>query len=270
MQELVWVAQKYGAANLRRRNGQDFAPVGPASELPMRVAAQQLAALAGMSQKVQEAIVHSQAVFLRQVQLKERALATRVLHAWRDIRQWSMARTNRLSRAKQRVRRTLLLHCFLYWRDHLWRVNRSCHDIQKLRIVATRGLLRRTFSAWRGLCEARWWKTQLKTRDRQIALLETEMKRMEGRPVYVLLRRRVRGIFRAWKALCLPRKAKQQVQTMATRHNHIRLQDLSLAIWLVHVERQRAQAKQVTRAALHHKKGVLLKMLLGWQQARHV
>ncbi len=36
--------------------------------------------------QVQEAIVHSQAVFLRQVQLKERALATRVLHAWRDIR----------------------------------------------------------------------------------------------------------------------------------------------------------------------------------------
>jgi hypothetical protein len=138
-QELAWVAQKYGAANLRRRNGQDLVPVGPASELPMRVAAQQLAALAGMSQKVsnvcgwsdicdlkgfcvllllllrrpvctqsmqilpipaeticqvttvhaglqvQEAIVNSQAVFMRQVQLKERAFATRVLHSWRDI-----------------------------------------------------------------------------------------------------------------------------------------------------------------------------------------
>ena len=52
LQELARVAQKYGAANLRRRNGQDLGPVGPASELPMRVAAQQLAALAGMSQKV--------------------------------------------------------------------------------------------------------------------------------------------------------------------------------------------------------------------------
>ncbi len=36
--------------------------------------------------QVQEAIVHSQEVFLRQVQLKERALVTRVLHAWRDIK----------------------------------------------------------------------------------------------------------------------------------------------------------------------------------------
>lgn len=52
LQELARVALKYGAANLRRRNGQDLVTVGPASELPMRVAAQQLAALAGMSQKV--------------------------------------------------------------------------------------------------------------------------------------------------------------------------------------------------------------------------
>ncbi|KAK9916067.1 hypothetical protein WJX75_008129 [Coccomyxa subellipsoidea] len=126
-QELAWVAQKYGAANLRRRNGQDLVPVGPASELPMRVAAQQLAALAGMSQKVQEAIVNSQAVFMRQVQLKERAFATR-FHR-----------------------------------------------------IAAQGLLRRTFTAWDGLCETRWWKTQLNMRDRQIALLEAEMKRMEGR-----------------------------------------------------------------------------------------
>lgn len=45
------MARSYGAANLRRRNGQDSVAVASASELPMRVAAQQLAALAGMSQK---------------------------------------------------------------------------------------------------------------------------------------------------------------------------------------------------------------------------
>ena len=45
------MARNYGAVNLKRRNGQDSMAVGPASELPMRVAARQLAALAGMSQK---------------------------------------------------------------------------------------------------------------------------------------------------------------------------------------------------------------------------
>ena len=34
--------------------------------------------------------MHSQKVFLRQLQLKERALVTRVLHAWRDIKYFAL------------------------------------------------------------------------------------------------------------------------------------------------------------------------------------
>lgn len=52
VQELVWQSERFGAATLSRRKGQRATLSGPAAELPMRVAAQQLAAIASMSQKV--------------------------------------------------------------------------------------------------------------------------------------------------------------------------------------------------------------------------
>lgn len=61
-----------------RKNGESPANMGMADDLPMRLAAEQLHALAGMSQKVQEAIVHSQKAFEHQHLLAGRALLRKV------------------------------------------------------------------------------------------------------------------------------------------------------------------------------------------------
>jgi hypothetical protein len=51
--------------------------VSAADALPARLAVQQLGSLAGMSRKVQEAILHSQRVFERQAGVVEQAVLAR-------------------------------------------------------------------------------------------------------------------------------------------------------------------------------------------------
>jgi len=46
----------------------------------------------------------------------------------------------------------------------------------QFRCISARGLLLRVFKAWSGLCDRKWWKSQLRMRDHQIAQLETEVR----------------------------------------------------------------------------------------------
>ena len=86
MQSLAYHSALYSRAQAMRKNGQSPANMGMADDLPMRLAAEQLHALAGMSQKVQEAIVHSQKAFEHQHLLAGRALLRKTLRGWQVYR----------------------------------------------------------------------------------------------------------------------------------------------------------------------------------------
>lgn len=86
MQTLAYHSALYSRAQAMRKNGEAPANMGMADDLPMRLAAEQLHALAGMSQKVQEAIVHSQKAFEHQHLLAGRALLRKVVKGWLGVK----------------------------------------------------------------------------------------------------------------------------------------------------------------------------------------
>ena len=86
LQSLAYHSALYSRAQAMRKNGESPANMGMADDLPMRLAAEQLHALAGMSQKVQEAIVHSQKAFEHQHLLAGRALLRKVVKGWLGVK----------------------------------------------------------------------------------------------------------------------------------------------------------------------------------------
>ncbi len=86
LQSLAYHSALYSRAQAMRKNGESPANMGMADDLPMRLAAEQLHALAGMSQKVQEAIVHSQKAFEHQHLLAGRALLKKVVKGWLGVK----------------------------------------------------------------------------------------------------------------------------------------------------------------------------------------
>ncbi|KAK9826629.1 hypothetical protein WJX74_006747 [Apatococcus lobatus] len=85
--ELAYQSERYGAGQRMRRQGLHPANLGMADDLPSRLAAEQLSTLAGMSQKVQQALLHSKEVLLHQLLVKDRALKKRSFHCWISARQ---------------------------------------------------------------------------------------------------------------------------------------------------------------------------------------
>lgn len=57
------------------------------------------------------------------------------------------------------------------------------------------------------------------------------MKRMEGRPAYVLMRRRLKGTFQGWQLMGMAKKAKEHLRAVADRHRSKRLKALAIATW---------------------------------------
>lgn len=86
LQSLAYHSALYSRAQAMRKNGESPANMGMADDLPVRLAAEQLHALAGMSQKVQEAIVHSQKAFEHQHLLAGRALLRKVVKGWLGVK----------------------------------------------------------------------------------------------------------------------------------------------------------------------------------------
>ena len=80
MQALAQGADIYGKASRLRSYGQGSGPLSAADALPAKLAAQQLSSLAGMSAKVQAAIMHSQRVFERQAKAVEQAVLQRAFY----------------------------------------------------------------------------------------------------------------------------------------------------------------------------------------------
>lgn len=58
-----------------------------------------------------------------------------------------------------------------------------------------------------------------------------QMKRMEGRPAYVLMRRRLKGTFQGWQLMGMAQKAKEHLRAVADRHRSKRLKALAIATW---------------------------------------
>ncbi|KAL3152452.1 hypothetical protein ABBQ32_001497 [Trebouxia sp. C0010 RCD-2024] len=209
-QSLAYHSGLYSRAQAMRKNGQSPANMGMADDLPMRLAAEQLHALAGMSQKVQEAIVHSQKTFEHQHLLAGRALLRKVVKGWQGIKQRHVNKQQVLQRAIQRMRRSELSRCFYLWKDRFGEVDDYARKRRKCEVMIRQGLVRRVFGEWQRLCQERDWKTQLATRDNEIKRMDREYRKLESRPIYLMAKKRLRRVVQEWQAVADAKKASRQ------------------------------------------------------------
>lgn len=86
-----------------------------------------------------------------------------------------------------------------------------------------RGLLRRTMAAWRQLAVERWWKTQCAARDRQVALLEADLRAQRRRPVVVQANRRLRALLRQWQGVAAAARALRKRVLLVSHRSQARL-----------------------------------------------
>ncbi|PRW45153.1 centriole proteome [Chlorella sorokiniana] len=157
--------------------------------LPARLAAQQLASLAGMSRKVQEALLHSQAVFQRQASVVEQAVLARAFWAWRHLHASQQQRCAAALAARRRIETGQLRRCLHAWRSQCGRHDSRAAVLQHAAARLRRGLLHRCWQEWRRLVGLRAWKLQVEARDQQILLLGQQLRHLESRPVRYMARR---------------------------------------------------------------------------------
>lgn len=92
LQTLAYNAGLFGRAQALRREGKAPKTLGIADDLPDRFAFQQLQQLAGMAQKVQDAIQHNKRVFEQRVLSEDMHLKKKVFHSWRAARYGTLAK----------------------------------------------------------------------------------------------------------------------------------------------------------------------------------
>lgn len=233
-QELAASADGYSCAVRAQRTGRG--PVSSTDALPARLAVQQLSSLAGMSNKVRLAILHSQRLFERQAEMVERAVLQRCLLAWRGLHNARALKRERAEHLQRQLERGLLRRCLLAW--HQQAASRNHRAVQLLAARAqsalARGLLVRCLREWRRLAQLRWWKTQLALRDRQLAELAAELRHTEARPVLYLRRFRLRRLMAAWRAWMEQKQAAATVRRAAAAHALHALLERAVLTWRLH------------------------------------
>eukprot|EP00891_Asterochloris_glomerata_P005550 jgi/Astpho2/5550/Aster-02810 len=264
---LAYHSSLYCRAQAMRKDGKTPANHGMVDDLPVRLAAEQLHTLAGMSQKVQEAIQHSRKVFEHQQLLSERGLLRKVLKGWLTHKQLHVGKRLTLARAVARIRRSTLSRCFHLWRDRFGEVDDYARKRKQCELVVRHGLLRRCFAVWQHICEERDWKTQLATRDNEIRRLDREAssyRKLEMRPVYVMSRRRLRRCLEEWQVQARLHAARKQRAAQAAQMQRRHLLENSFVSWLEGSQGQHHRCRR--QQGLHKKlqKAKLLRIVGAW------
>ncbi|KAL4448368.1 hypothetical protein ABPG75_005587 [Micractinium tetrahymenae] len=187
-----------------------------AAALPSRLAAQQLDSLAGMSRKVQEAIVHSQRLLERQAAVVEQAVMARAFYAWRHHQAAQQLRRQAALAAARQVSLGCLRRCL-----HAWCQMSGRHEecaLPRAQALLRRSLLARCWREWRRVCGLRWWKLQLGLRDAQLQQLGAQLRHLESRPVLLMQRYRLRALLAGWQREARYQAAKKAAWAAAERH----------------------------------------------------
>ncbi|GAB4817202.1 hypothetical protein N2152v2_004248 [Parachlorella kessleri] len=259
MQALAQGADIYGKASRQRSHGQGSGPLSAADALPAKLAAQQLSSLAGMSAKVQAAIMHSQRVFERQALAVEQAVLQRAFYAWKNVRDIRALQKQRQQQILRKVQWGVLRRCTQEW---LLQAGHETHQklaVQQVRSILARHCAQRCFKSWAQLCLDRRWKTQLALKDKQLQLLATEVRHIESRPVRYMQRYKIRRSLQAWRVSAVYHYAKKQCWEAACLHDRLHLALKGFLGWqqLTQIEAARRQAAQhaswlVQRLKLQH------------------
>lgn len=265
-QVLAAEAEQYGrSAAAMERHG----TVGDArgADLPSRLAAQQMGALAGMSLKVQEALLHSQRMFQQRVAHQERALLHAALSAWLQLRDAAQAKERCALRAIRRMRRRRLSRTFGAWRLRVVDPDRRSCLLKQARAALGRRLMQRALLSWGAVVETRCAAAHLAMRDHEICTLNKEIRKWEAGAVHAAAQRRLRRWLHAWAAWQRHQARKRATMQQAAKHWRHTAQRSATRTWQEHAGRRRQRRARVAAAAAKLRRSRLQRLLRAWAAA---
>ena len=135
----------YGKETMLGKDGMEHR----VEDLPIKMAFEHLSSLAGMGEKVQDAINLSKSLFQRRVERMDKGVLHKAWRGWLLVQLGFQKKKNILARAVNKLRRRKLALAFNEWASHHGRAKKVGGMGGAARQVVINGMRRRTFRAWR-------------------------------------------------------------------------------------------------------------------------
>ena len=237
-------------------------------DLPIKMAFEHLSSLAGMSQKVQDAINLSKSLFQRRMDKMDRGVLHKAWRGWLLVQLGFQKKKNILTRAVNKLRRRKLTLAFNAWYDMHTRTKKTSGMGGAARQVVVNGMRRRTFQAWRE--KAADSRRQVLMASNTAKLRDEFLERL----VEVGLRQlRHKMMRRAWSGFdCFAevrRGRRNRMRQAIARATHGQL-SRAFNRWDEQATNRRRQRAMVKRAIARMSKGKLARCFDKWREAdRH-
>ena len=251
------------------RNYSMHRPPGPdgrahrMEDLPVKLAFEHLSSLAGMSEKVQNAINLSRNLFQRRVDKMEKGVMFKAWRGWLLVQHDFNNKRNILTRAVNKMKRRRLYKAFSKWAELHNKAHRPSHFGKAARAVVLGGCRRRTFGAWRE--HTKDVRRQFKMAAHTARMREEFLERLVEAGLRQVMHKRIRRAWDAFDKFSEVRRAKRNKARQVIGRAMNREQARAFSRWNEYVAQLNKQRGQLKRAVARMSKATMARAFDAWQ-----
>lgn len=251
------------------RNYSMHRPPGPdgrahrMEDLPVKLAFEHLSSLAGMSEKVQNAINLSRNLFQRRVDKMEKGVMFKAWRGWLLVQHDFNNKRNILTRAVNKMKRRRLYKAFSKWAELHNKAHRPSHFDKAARAVVLGGCRRRTFGAWRE--HTKDVRRQFKMAAHTARMREEFLERLVEAGLRQVMHKRIRRAWDAFDKFSEVRRAKRNKARQVIGRAMNREQARAFGRWSEYVAQLNKQRGQLKRAVARMSKATMARAFDAWQ-----
>ena len=251
------------------RNYSMHRPPGPdgrahrMEDLPVKLAFEHLSSLAGMSEKVQNAINLSRNLFQRRVDKMEKGVMFKAWRGWLLVQHDFNNKRNILTRAVNKMKRRRLYKAFSKWAELHNKAHRPSHFDKAARAVVLGGCRRRTFGAWRE--HTKDVRRQFKMAAHTARMREEFLERLVEAGLRQVMHKRIRRAWDAFDKFSEVRRAKRNKARQVIGRAMNREQARAFSRWSEYVAQLNKQRGQLKRAVARMSKATMARAFDAWQ-----
>ncbi|ACO62200.1 predicted protein [Micromonas commoda] len=251
------------------RNYSMHRPPGPdgrahrMEDLPVKLAFEHLSSLAGMSEKVQNAINLSRNLFQRRVDKMEKGVMFKAWRGWLLVQHDFNNKRNILTRAVNKMKRRRLYKAFSKWAELHNKAHRPSHFDKAARAVVLGGCRRRTFGAWRE--HTKDVRRQFKMAAHTARMREEFLERLVEAGLRQVMHKRIRRAWDAFDKFSEVRRAKRNKARQVIGRAMNREQARAFGRWREYVAQLNKQHGQLKRAVARMSKATMARAFDAWQ-----
>ena len=251
------------------RNYSMHRPPGPdgrahrMEDLPVKLAFEHLSSLAGMSEKVQNAINLSRNLFQRRVDKMEKGVMFKAWRGWLLVQHDFNNKRNIQTRAVNKMKRRRLYKAFSKWAELHNKAHRPSHFDKAARAVVLGGCRRRTFAAWRE--HTKDVRRQFKMAAHTARMREEFLERLVEAGLRQVMHKRIRRAWDAFDKFSEVRRAKRNKARQVIGRAMNREQARAFSRWSEYVSQLNKQRGQLKRAVGRMSKATMARAFDAWQ-----